>query len=399
MENTNKQKRLLMLSASWHEVPFILAARKLGYYVITTGLLSDYPGHRYADEYVKFDKFDYNGMVDLAKKLQIDALSWGCTDECALVTCYLGEKLGLKGHDTYENAQIIHLKDKFKEFAAKYDIKTPIAHKFTDEKEALDYLITAKFPVIIKPVDLAGGQGIHIASNEIEYKEAIQNAFDRSKVKRVIVEPFIEGTLHSLNTFIVDQKVVSYCIANDYSYQNKYMTNSGVAPADNWKEAIKQMIPETEKVAKILGLVDGQLHMQYIMQPDGECYIIEMMRRNIGNFWSSMIADSAGVNWPEWVIRAEAGLDCHNIPSNREPVGFYGYHMMLADRNGVFKGVVVNPEFEKYIYQTVMWEDPGFEITNHLANKVGNVLFHFKTEEEKNKYMPIINEMVKVIVE
>lgn len=399
MEQPYKQKKLLMLTATEHEIPFILAAKKLGFFVITTNNRPDYAGHKYGDQYVYANFSEYDRMVDLCKALNIDAISWACTDPCALAACYIGEKLGLKGHDSYEIGQIIHLKDKFKEFAKKYNINTPIAENFDNLEAALQYGDYAKYPVIVKPVDLAGGQGIRVVRDIASYRDAIAKAFERSWKKRVVVEPFIEGTLHSLNTFIINQKVVSYCTANDYSYLNKYMTNSGISPADNWKDAIKYLIPETEKVARILGLVDGQLHMQYIMQPNGKPVIIEMMRRNIGNFWSSMLNDAAGVNWAEWVIRAEAGMDCHAIPSPKEPKGFYGYHMMLGDKNGIFKGVTIDKEFEKYIYQVVMWQQPGYEITDYLSNKVGNCLFHFDTEEEKNHYMPLINDLVKVNVE
>ena len=394
-----KQRRLLMLNASWSEIPFIAAARKMGFYVITTSTKPDYPGHKYADEYVYGDYRDTSKMIEIIKQYDIDAISWGCSDTCALTACYLGEKLGFKGHDTYLNAQIIHLKDKFKEFAKEHNIKTPVSNNYSSVDEALASASKVKFPVIIKPVDLAGGQGIQVVKKLEEYIGAIKNAFDKSKIKRILVEPFIEGTLHSLNTFIVNQKVVSYCTANDYSYLNKLMTNSGISPADNWKEAVKQLIPETEKVARILGLVDGQLHMQYIMQPDGECYIIEMMRRNIGNNWSVMLNDSVGVNWAEWVIRAEAGMDCHNIPESKEPKGYYGYHMLMAPRNGKFLGVEVEKSIQDHIYHLTVKEQPGFEISDYLNYKIGNAMVHFDTMEEKDYFMPRINELIKVVVE
>lgn len=391
-----KPRRLLMLTATEHEIPFILAAKKMGFFVITTNNRPDYVGHKYADQYVYADFSEYDKMVELCKKLNIDALSWGCSDPCALAACYIGEKLGLKGHDSFENGQIIHLKDKFKEFSAKYSINTPLAHYFDNLFDALHYEINAKYPVIIKPADLAGGKGVHIANNSNEYEENVKVAFSKSYKKRIVVEPYIKGTLHSLNTFIVDGKVKSYCTANDYSYLNKYMTNTGVSPADNWQIAVKYLIPEVERIAMILGLVDGQLHLQYIMQDNGYPVIIEMMRRNIGNFWSSMIADAAGVNWPEWVIRAEAGMDCHAIPANKEPQGYYGYHMMMAPRNGIFREVTISPEFKKHIYQFILWHRPGYEVSNYLSDKLGNVLFHFTNEEEKRMYMHRINELVKI---
>ena len=392
------QKKLLMLNAKLHEVPFILAARKLGFYVITTGTKADDYGHRFADEYICADYSNLDGMVEFAKKLQIDAVSWGCSDNCALTAAYIGEKLGLKGHDTYKNTEIIHRKDAFKKFAAEHQIRTPISHSFSDPDTALAYSAEADYPLIVKPTDMAGGQGVSVAENAEEYREAVGAAFERSRAKKIVVERFLRGTLHSLNTFILDQKVVSWCTANDYSYKNAYMTNSGIAPADNWEKAIEVLIPETERVAKLLGLVDGQLHMQYIME-DGEPWIIEMMRRNIGNNWMTMLTDSTGVNWPEWVIRAEAGMDCRAIPKPRLADGFYGYHMMMSDRNGIFKGIEIAPEFEKYIYQFTQWEEPGYVVEDFLSAKLGNLVFHFKTEEEKARYMPRINEYVKVICE
>ena len=392
------QKRLLMLNASEHEIPFILAARKLGFYVITTSTKAEYAGHKYADEYVPGNYNDYDEMIALAKRLKIDAVSHACTDDCALTAAYIGEKLGLKGHDTYENAQIIHRKDKFKEFAAKYNVLTPRAYSFEEITPALEYGKTAQYPVIIKPTDLAGGQGIHVANDYTEYEYYTRQAFERSKAKHIVVERYIRGTLHSLCTFIVDQKVVAYYPVNDYSYKNQYMTNTGLAPAEDWENSVKVLIPETERIAKILGLVDGQLHMQYMLE-DGKPYIIEMMRRNIGNNFTTTLTDFSGVNWPEWVIRAEAGMDCHMIPETRMAEGHFGYHMIMGDRNGVFKGIEIAPEFQKYVYQFTQWEEPGHKIENYMSEKMGNILFRFRTDEEKQKYLPHINELVKVVYE
>lgn len=390
-----KKKKLLMLNASDHEIPFILTARKLGFYVITTSTKSEYAGHKYADEYIRANYNDYDEMISLVKREDITAISQGTTDDCALSAAYVGEHCGLKGHDTYENACIIHRKDKFKEFAAKNNVLTPVSRAYTNLEEALSVKKSIEYPYIIKPTDLAGGQGIKIAHNSEEYAENVKAAFDSSKVKHIVIEPFVSGTLHSLNTFIVNQKVKSYCTANDYSYLNKYLTNSGSSPADDWEKAIKVLIPETERIAGLLGLVDGQLHMQYIMH-DGKPTIIEMMRRNIGNNWMTMLTDSVGVNWPEWVIRAEAGMACHMIPEPRQAKGHFGYHMVMGSKNGIFKGVVIEPEFQKYIYQYTQWVKTGHEISNYMGEKMANLVFRFETDEEKDEYLPRINELVHV---
>lgn len=390
-----KRKKLLMLNASDHEIPFILAARKLGFYVVTTSTKSEYEGHKFADQYIFGNYNDYDEMIDLVKRENIEAISQGTTDDCALSAAYVGEKCGLRGHDTFENARIIHRKDFFKDFAVKNHVLTPLSRSFISIEDALSLKDTLQYPYIIKPTDLAGGQGIKIANNSKEYEENVIKAFDRSKAKHIVVEPYISGTLHSLNTFIVDQKVKAYCTANDYSFINKYLTNTGSTPADNWERAIEVLIPETERIARLLGLVDGQLHMQYIMH-NGSPTIIEMMRRNIGNNWTTMLTDAVGVNWPEWVIRAEAGLDCHLIPEPRQAKGHFGYHMVMGSRNGIFKRVIIEPEFRPFIYQYTGWVEEGHEIVNYMSEKMASVIFHFPTNEEKEMYMPRINELIYV---
>ena len=45
-------KKVLMLTAKETEIPFILQAKMLGYYVITTGNAPEQVGHKYGDQYI-----------------------------------------------------------------------------------------------------------------------------------------------------------------------------------------------------------------------------------------------------------------------------------------------------------------------------------------------------------
>ena len=48
-------KKLLILNGSFSEITLIQAAKKLGYYVITSGNNPQLIGHQYADEYIPAD--------------------------------------------------------------------------------------------------------------------------------------------------------------------------------------------------------------------------------------------------------------------------------------------------------------------------------------------------------
>lgn len=388
-------KRLLVLSAKESEVPFILLAKSMGYYVITTGNDPDQVGHKYADEYAPFDYSDYQGITNLARDLKVGGVFQGTSDNCALTAAYICDHLGLSGHDDFQTAEIIHRKDKFKEFAALHKIKSPLAKIFLSREEALSGGNDRRFPLIIKPNDLAGGQGISVARDQREYEESVEKAFNRSGAKRIVVEPYLTGTVHSLHTFIINKKVTSFATADDYSYMNKYMTNSGIFPAENWQSAVEVLIPEVERIAELLRLVDGPLSMQYIMH-NGDPWIIEMMRRSPGNHTTAVMTNSIGLNWREWVIRAESGESIYWMPRSHLPQRYYGYQSVMAPHNGIFKQITIEPEIRKYIFQTEQWVEPGHIITNYLEEKFGHIQLCFDTEEEKRHYMPRIDELIHI---
>lgn len=391
-------KKLLMLSASVFEIPLIQAAQAQGYYVITTGNNANAPGHKVSDEYAAFDYSDYEGMVKLAQRLEIDAISQGCSDNCALVAAYMGEKLGLRGHDTFENAQIIHRKDKFKQFVREAGIKSPAARYYESIEKAVERKIEDGIPLIVKPSDQAGGKGVSTVYDLTAYRKAVLRAFGMSRDGRIVVEPYIEGTLHSLSTFIIDRRVAAYVTLNDYSYANKYLTNTGVSPADNREAAVKSLIPEVEKVAGRLGLVDGLLHLQYI-ERQGEFWIIEMMRRMPGNNCTTAASRASGIDWRDWIIRAEAGQDCRGIPAAGMSDKIYGYHAIMSHRNGIYQGYDVADEFQKNIIDILEYDTPGTVIDDYMYQKFGLVQFYFHNAEEKERYIDRIDELVRCRVD
>ena len=58
-------KRLLILNGSFSEITLIQAAKKLGYYVITSGNNPQLIGHKYADEYIPADYSDKEAVLQL----------------------------------------------------------------------------------------------------------------------------------------------------------------------------------------------------------------------------------------------------------------------------------------------------------------------------------------------
>ncbi len=381
-------KKVLMLSASHNDERLIRGLKKLGCYVITTGNRADLPGHKLADEYVYGDYSDLEAMLELAKRLEVDAVCPCCNDFGVKTAAYVQDKLGFKGQDSYETTLIIHDKDKFKKFAEELGgINTPIAKNFKDEDSALVWAEkVTDFPVIIKPVDLSAGNGIRRADSVDELKENIKFAFKTSREKRIVIEPFIEGTQHGFCTYLINKKVVAVCSNNEHSFINKYRVEADSFPADHVELVRADLIAQIERMANALDLVDGIFHLQYILK-DGKAYILECMRRVLGNLYSVPAEGlGGGFDWDYWEVRAKCGFGVADaFPKYVPEEGFWAYRALIAKENGIYKGVHLTKEFSDHVYDEWMLQKPGYVIKNHMSDPLGFYFLKFDNAEEMHR--------------
>ena len=166
------KKRVLIPNGNYTDIRLIKAFKKMGFYVITSGNAPELEGHKYADEYVPFDYSDHDGMLALAKSLNIDYIS-ACSNDFGVTTAaYVAENMGLPGHDTFENARIIAEKDLFKKFAMANNLQVIPSHGFEDIDSAMLFAKETDYPIIVKPSDLGGGKGVTRVFDPKEIKQS-----------------------------------------------------------------------------------------------------------------------------------------------------------------------------------------------------------------------------------
>ena len=71
---TRKQPRLLIAGGGYADIPLIRAAKRLGFFVITSGNRPDELGHRHSDLYEPGDFSDGEAMLVIARKHQVAAV-------------------------------------------------------------------------------------------------------------------------------------------------------------------------------------------------------------------------------------------------------------------------------------------------------------------------------------
>lgn len=379
-------KKALLLCASHNDLGLIKALKKLGYYTIVTGNVKGLCGEKYADEYIMADYSNKELILDIAKSKKIDAICQCCNDYGVYTAAYIAEKLKLSGYDSYENTLILHNKDKFKEFAKKYSISIPEYRSFDDKELAINWIKSANYPLIVKPIDCSAGNGVNKVSDYNKAIEAINVAFDYSRQRKIIIERYIVGQQYGFCTFLVNQKVVAVCSNNEYSIINPYRVEIDTYPADNFNKVANILIEQVEKIASILKLKDGIFHLQYIMDGE-EPKIIEVMRRILGNMYSVPANLLNGFDWDYWETRAKCGLSCDEFPLHSRQEGYYAYKTILANSNGIIESINIPKEYEKYLLDVFMLKTKGDVIDNYMKQPVGFMFFIFSSSEEMKKVL------------
>lgn len=388
---------MLIVGGGYADIPLILSAKKLGYYVITTGNRPEDLGHQYSDEYHKVDFSDCDAVYHLAKRLNISAICSSCNDFAALSSAYTAEKLGLPGHDSYEISKILHHKDEYRKFAIANHITSPKAMGFNNAIKALEYMDSMVFPLIIKPVDLTGGKGISVVNTKDEAHAAIEKAFTSSKIKRIVVEEFVVGSRHGFSAFIYKGQVKFYFSDNEHYYLNPYMVSAASSPSLVPNAVEQKLCLESEKIASLLSLGDGIFHIQYILR-GSEPVIIEICRRSPGDLYIKLVEFATKVDYPSWIVKASAGMDCSEL-QHRPTQGFFTRHCIMSVEEGTVKDITFDPSIEKNIIHKLMWWKKGEKIIDVMTSKFGIVFLEFSSLEEMTTKTNQLNDLIKIHLE
>jgi len=388
-------KRVLIAGGSHSDIPLIEAARAHGYHIITSGNRPDDIGHRYSDEIALADFSDKEAMLSLAKRLNIDAIVSSANDFSVISCAFVAEQLGLPGFDSYETTLTLHHKNRFRSLAEELELPSPKARCFEDLDFTPEDLSGLQYPLIVKPIDLTGGKGVTKVSDFDELSSAAALAFAIGRIKKIVVEPFFNGSLHSYSTFIRNRKVIAEHCDNEHSFLNPYLVSTSVAPATINSSILPKLREATEKLAKALSLVDGVLHAQFLAN-ENDFAVIEYTRRCPGDFYAIPVQRLTGLDHADMIVRPSLGLTLPD-PTGALAPGFYSRHCAMASVPGIFRGFEFDPAIEANILDRFDLLQPGDAMPNHLVNKAAIFFLRYNDEtdmRQKNQRLPFLIRVV-----
>ena len=149
-------------------------------------------------ECVPIGAMEFDKLVAFAKEKAIDLTVIGMDDPLVGGIVDVFEAEGLRVFGPRKNAAIIEGSKAFsKDLMKKYGIPTAAYENFTDPQAALDYLETAKMPIVLKADGLALGKGVLICQNLEEARAGVKEIMEDKKFgsagNQMVVEEFMTG--------------------------------------------------------------------------------------------------------------------------------------------------------------------------------------------------------------
>src|SRR5574340_1210804 len=169
--NYMTRPRLLVLAASKYQLDTIQTAKRLGYWVATTDNVPTNPGHALADASFSVDTTDVEGVVRLARQLQVNGVISPCTDVAVASAAEVALALGLPGVPP-EAARVLTSKLRFRCFLE--EIQLP--HPWACEVEAGELPGSDLFDGrqwLVKPNRASGSKGVFIVKTFDEFRSRL----------------------------------------------------------------------------------------------------------------------------------------------------------------------------------------------------------------------------------
>lgn len=183
------------------------------------------------------------------------------------------------------------------------------------------------YPVLIKASAGGGGKGMRIVEQDADFLSALascqREAASSFGNSQVLIERYLQKPRHvEIQVFADKQGNCVYLFERDCSVQRRYQKVIEEAPApDMPAERRKAMGEAAVAAAKAVGYV-GAGTVEFIMEPDGRFYFMEMNTRlQVEHPVTEAIT---GQDLVEWQIRVAAGQD---LPMQQSELSITGHAM------------------------------------------------------------------------
>lgn len=355
-QNQNLRNRfprvlLLMPTTTYRTEAFIEAARRMNVEV-TIG--SEKPNTLARLNPTAFLTLDFHNPKKAARQVEefsaqhpVDAIV-PVDDEVTVVAATICKALSLR-HNSVESVWAAKNKYTMRCLFQRAGVPSPNFKLGQLKDEAQEIASGVRYPCVVKPLVLAGSQGVIRADNEHEFVQAVDrlknilfreadetNEAHVSAVEgglqeddhqpsgryQYLIEDFIEGPEVALEGFLTHSKIrVLALFDKPDPMEGQFFEETIYLTPSQLPTSVQEQITEcTQQAVHALGLSEGPIHAELRIGSEGP-QMIEINARSIGGKCSAVLKFSTGITLEELII-SHAVQESFEIPYvQHEPAG------------------------------------------------------------------------------
>jgi phosphoribosylamine--glycine ligase len=177
-----------------------------------------------------------------------------------------------------------------KKFMNAYGIRTAFHKSFSHSAEAIDFVATQQFPIVIKATGLASGKGVIIAQDLTEATKTIHQILNEkifgNAGNEIVIEEFLNGFEVSVLSIFNGKNIYPFISAKDHKkiFDGDKGANTGgmgaIAPHPFYTQDIEQDFTDNILKPTLKGLLAESLQFAGIiffglMIVNNKCYLLE----------------------------------------------------------------------------------------------------------------------------
>ncbi len=293
--------RVVIVGCGFPQLSLVRAAKRRGLFVIGADANPRAVAVKHCDEFAEVSTSDVDGLCDLVRRARAVAVTTTGSEVSLKATADVASRLRLPFYAEPETVRRCQEKDVMRAGYRAAGLAVPAFARCERLEEARAFARERGFPLVVKPSRGWGQRGVARVGDETELSRAFEEARAHSAsagLPLAVVEEWLEGREYSVNGWIEDGRLVSYCVTERITvpgHRPLGVMLAEVHPSGLSPENEARVVDEARRGAAALGHRRGPCYSQVALGSRG-CFLFETAARLGGGFDADVTHLASGVD-------------------------------------------------------------------------------------------------------
>ncbi len=293
--------RVLVVGCGFPQLSLVRAAKRMGLHVIGADANPQAVAVRHCDDFAEVSTSDADGLVELIRRTGASAVTTTGSEVSLKATALVAERAGLPFYADPETVRRCQDKDAMRAGYSAAGLAVPGFARCETLEDARAFARGRSFPLVVKPSRGWGQRGVARVESDAQLAQAFAEARAHSAgagLPLVVVEEWLEGREVSVNGWVEDGRLVSYCVTDRITVPGNKPLGvmlAEVYPSRLTPEQEARVVDEARRGAAALGHTRGPCYSQVAIGSRG-CFLFETAARLGGGFDADVTRLASGVD-------------------------------------------------------------------------------------------------------